>query len=299
MPIFINLLLSAIRPITFFLPCAAVILGAGLAAFNGVVDGGLFISLLILTIVGQVTFNLANDYQRAFITAAQKAKIKANSEILYKTRKQMLQLILGCFLTMIFSLGLLSFAAINGSGIALLIIAFYAFLMLSVLRQKSKKAKPLYAKLTIVNALVYATLSAVIPLTLTYYLHTAQLPIDVVIVAIIAGLVSLMLLLSEQIKEQIIAHTPVVAEQMPKQISTQLLQQKVIIIISAIATLLFIYFAYLPLTAGLFIMALPSLYATIMTLEHYPESDVAQSQTTKTAIAGFAYWVLFTIGLML
>lgn len=299
MPIFINLLLSAIRPITFFLPCAAVILGAGFSAFHGVVDGGLFVSLLMLTVLGQVTINLANDYQRAFITAAQKANVKANSEVLYKTRKQMLQLILGCFLTLVLSLGLLSFAAINGSGLALLIIGICALLMLSVLREKTRKAKPLYEKLTIKNTLSYAILSAIVPLTLTYYLHTAQLPLSIVLIAVVVGLVTLMHLLSEQISEQIAEHSPVVAEHMPKEISTQLLCQKIIIISAALATFLYIYFAYIPLTAGLFIMALPSLYAPIMTLEHYPESDVAKSQTTKIAIAGFAYWVLFTVGLML
>ncbi len=299
MPIIINLFLSAIRPITFFIPCAAIILGCGLAAFQGIVDGALFSSLLILTVLAQVTFNLVNDYQRAFVTHTNSAIAPSTNPILYKARKQMLQLILGCFLIFTFALGLLSFAAIGGSSITLAIIAATSFIFLLILRVKTRKANPLNGSLNPIELILHILLYGLFPVSISYYLLTSSLPINIAFIALNTGLLASMHLLSENINQQININAPVNSDNMPAAISRLLMQQKVLLIAAALLSLGYIYFILVPLTSVLFFLALPSLYATIVTIQHYPEEDVATSQSSKTAIAIFAYWVLFVIGLML
>lgn len=298
MPIFINLLLSAIRPITFFLPCAAIILGSGLAAFSGVVDGPLFSGLFLLTIFAQISVNLANDYQRAFITHADAIK-NSRSAIQYKVRNQMLKLILSCFFVFLFGLILLSHLSTGGSIHAYILIAICAGLLLTILRVKTRYKKTVESKINKASLLGQFLLLGFIPTTLSYHLHTSTTPSHVILFAICCGILSLASILSEHIAEQVKSNSPVVVGQLPPPLKHALLWQKIILILATVFTALAIFITNIPFLSGIFILALPALFATVVTIEHLPEDDIANSQISKIKIACFAFWVLFIVGMMI
>jgi len=86
--------------------------------------------------------------------------------------------------------------------------------------------------------------------------------------------------------------------QSPPAIGNLLNAQTIVLVVAVVTTLTLIFIEQLPLLSFAFIFALPSLAATIITIKHLPDFDTAQSQMTKTGIASFSYWVLFTVGLM-
>ncbi|MEW6997577.1 hypothetical protein AADZ86_07725 [Colwelliaceae bacterium BS250] len=300
MPIIVNLFLAAIQPKTFFLPCAAIILGSGLAALNGVVDGVLFSSLLIITILTQITFNLANDYQRAFLTNS--SVVNSKNPKIFTARGQMLKLILGCYITTMLALMGLTYTSTTSANTGYVLLATIVISLLIILRVKTSAQQPKQTlELTLKPVTIFAQLSLVgaLPTVVSYYLHTAQLPFDIMMVAFICGLLSLLVLLATQIKEFIKASPAIDSAAIPKPLKHLINAQKIVLISTVIATALFIYFAYIPQLSGFFALSLPSIYAAIVTIEHYPETDVATSQVTKISISCFAYWVLFVIGMML
>lgn len=304
MPIIVNLFLAAIQPKTFFLPCAAIILGCGLAALDGVVDGVLFSSLLILTILTQITFNLASDYQRAFLTNSNVANSK--NPKLFSAKQQMLKLILGCYITSMLALLGLTYVSTASAITGFVLLAIIAIALIISLRFKTSSKQPEQASAQALSPILKPTsiiahllLVGATPVAVSYYLHTAQLPISIMAIAFTCGLLSLLLLLATQIKAFIKASPAIDSIALPTPLKHLINVQKIVLISTVIATALFIYFAYIPQLSGFFVLALPSIYAAIITIEHYPETDVATSQVTKISISCFAYWVLFVIGMML
>ncbi|KGJ99216.1 hypothetical protein [Thalassotalea sp. ND16A] len=300
MPVVINLFLAAFQPITFFLPCAAIILGSGLAALNGVVDGPLFVSLLMLTVLAQITFNLAQDFQKAFLTHAPAFNAsKPGSNIQMAVRQQMLKLMLGCYFTLVLGLTLLCHFSIGGSVIGYALIAITAVLMLLILRTKTRSGSKDSNRISTASIIGQFLLVGFIPVIVSYHLHTSDLSIYLVLFAVCCGVLSLLALFAEQLCEQIRDNTPVASDNLPAVIAKNIIWQKSIIISVVVLTGGFIYLSDVPVLSGIFILALPSLIATVATIEHLPEEDIAVSQKTKVAIACFAFWVLFIVGMML
>ncbi|WOH35964.1 hypothetical protein RI844_11285 [Thalassotalea fonticola] len=299
MPVAINLFLSAIRPITFFLPCAAIILGAGLSAYSGVVDGPLFVSLLTLALLAQITINLGDDYQRAFITSA--AVLNQQSQSSQKqmhVRYQMLRLILGCFI--LFSIGIIILCKMStdGSFIAYGLAGLCAMILLMILRIKTRQAsvsKPISIAAIMANILLLGFL----PTLVSYYLHTSKFNYSVVGLAFCAGLLVLSVLFTGNLKQQITKDAGINSENLTP--AFRLLLNVLLVLIAVVFsfTLAIIYFAELPLFSGLFIFTLPSFVGSIMTVKHLPEEDVTQTQISKLIFTCFAFWILFVIGLML
>ena len=299
MPVVINLFLSAIRPITFFLPCAAIILGAGLSAYSGVVDGSLFISLLTLAVLAQITVNLADDYQRAFITNAQALNQQSPySQKQMHVRHQMLKLILGCFL--VFTLGLIVLCKIttDGSFIAYSLTALSAMIMLMILRIKTRQPGVLNA-ISITAVFAHVLLLGFLPTLISYYLHTSGFNYSVIGLAFCSGLLTLTMLFSRNSKQQIKADSTITSVNLTPAFKLLLNAQLLIVAIVFVLALGIIYLGQLPLFSGLFIFTFPSFIGTIMTVKHMPEEDVVQAQTSKTIFTIFAFWILFVIGLML
>lgn len=298
MPVVVNLFLAAIQPRTFFLPCAAIILGSGLAAFAGIVDGALFSGLFLLTIFAQISVNLANDYQRAFITHADAIK-DSRSAIQYKVRNQMLKLILGCFFVFVLGLIILTHLSTGGSVLGYAFIAISGVLLLSILRLKTRYKKTINRHIDKTSMLCQFLLSGFFPATLSYHLHTSTLPFHMILLALCCGLLSLSSLFAEHISQQVNINSPVIAGRLPPPLKLALMWQKIIIIATTVLTGLTIYITGIPFLSGIFILALPALIATIATVEHLPESDISAAQITKIQIACFAFWVLFVVGMML
>lgn len=299
MPVAINLFLSAIRPITFFLPCAAIILGAGLSAHSGVVDGSLFISLLTLAVLAQVTVNLADDYQRAFITNAQALKQQSpSSQKQMHVRHQMLKLILGCFLVFAIGLIVLCKMTTDGSFIAYGLTTLSAILMLMILRIKTRQPGDIKA-ISITAMLAHVLLLGFLPTLISYYLHTSQLNYNIVGLAFCSGLLTLTMLFISNSKQQIKVDPTITSENLTPAFKLLLNVQLIIVAIVFISVLGIIYLGQLPMFSGLFIFTLPSFIGSIMTVKHMPEEDVVQTQISKIIFTGFAFWILFVIGLML
>ena len=294
MPVVINLLLAAIQPRTFFIPCASIILGSGFAAYSGIVDGNLFLSLLLLTILAQVIFNLSNDFQQAFVNNASQQKNPVQGKI----KQQMLKLILACFLVWCLGLTALMSVSVNGGATAYLLVMALFLLVLAIVRFKtlfkSDNSKPTSA----LNLLVYGVISGVLPTLISYYLHTSELNIIITLLAINCGLLASSLVLSQKIVSQLILQSSKQIGVLTAAVATTLKWQKIIVISSTFMTGLIGYYFALPFLTWCFIFALPSIVATIATIEHVTEIDVAQSQFTKLCIAIFAYWVLWVAGLM-
>ncbi|OUS31818.1 hypothetical protein A9Q98_02520 [Thalassotalea sp. 42_200_T64] len=300
MPVVIHLFLAAFQPRTFFLPCAAIILGSGLAALSGVVDGALFVSLLMLTVLAQITLNLAQDFQKAFITHAPAFNAnKPGSNIRMAVRQQMLKLMLGCYFVLVMGLTLLCHFSIGGSVMGYALIAIIAVLMLMILRTKTQTGLTENSSISTSSIVCQFLLVGFTPALVSYHLHTSGITIHVALFAACCGLLSLLALFSEQLCEQIRVNTPISSDNLPAAMAKNIIWQKSIIISVVVLTGGFIYLSDLPLLSGIFILALPSLIATVATIEHLPEEDIAESQKTKVAIAGFAFWVLFIVGMML
>ena len=299
MPVAINLFLSAIRPITFFMPCAAIILGAGLSAYSGVVDGSLFISLLILALLAQITVNLADDYQRAFITNAQALDQQSpSSQKQLHVRHQMLKLILGCFLVFTLGLTVLSKMTTDGSFLAYGLTALSALIMLMILRIKTRQPGNVKA-ISFSSIFAHVLLLGFSPTLVSYYLHTSQLSYTVVGLSFCSGLLALTVLFIRNCKQQINIEPSINSENLTPAFKILLNVQLVIVAIVFISVLAIIYLGQLPLFSGLLIFTLPSFVGSIMTVKHMPEEDVVQTQITKIIFTGFAFWILFVIGLML
>lgn len=299
MPVAINLFLSAIRPITFFLPCAAIILGAGLSAHSGVVDGPLFVSLLTLALLAQVTINLGDDYQRAFITNAAALNQKSqSSQKQMHVRYQMLKLILGCFL--LFGVGIITLCKMStdGSFIAYGLAGLTAMILLMILRIKTRQAS-VFKPISITSITANILLLGFLPTLVSYYLHTSKFNYSVVGLAFCAGFLVLSVLFTGNIKQQISNDANINSENLTPAFKLLLNVQLVLIALVFLCTLAIIYFAQLPLFSGLFIFTLPSFIGSIMTIKHLPEEDVAQTQINKLIFTCFAFWILFVIGLML
>lgn len=299
MPVVINLFLSAIRPITFFLPCAAIILGAGLSAYSGVVDGSLFISLLTLAVLAQITVNLADDYQRAFITNAQALNQQSpSSQKQMHVRHQMLKLILGCFL--VFTLGLIVLCKMttDGSFIAYGLTALSAIMMLMVLRIKTRQSGVIKA-FSITAAFAHVLLLGFLPTLISYYLHTSHFSYSVIGLAFCSGLLALTMLFSSNSKQQIKVDSTINSENLTPTFKLLLNVQLAIVALVFVLALSIIYLGQLPLFSGLFIFTLPSFIGSITTVKHMPEEDIVQTQISKIIFTGFAFWILFVIGLML
>ncbi|WP_371376557.1 hypothetical protein [Thalassotalea aquiviva] len=302
MSLYINLFLSSLRPITFFLPCAAIILGCGLAAFDGVIDGLLFSALLFLSIFAQMIYNLVQDYQRAFISHQVVAKTETSKQARYQTRISMLKLILASYATFVLALLLFVGSAVPSSLIGYSLVALIALIFLLVLRLKTKDTQPEHRLHQVFGYLSHALLFGALPSLLSYHVLTASMNAYIVIFAFISAFLSLLLYMANKVKkiiEGIERQGEYVQISNNKTLRLLLTAQKWTVLLCTLATLLSAYFFYIPILTGLCLLATPSLIASAITLEHFPESDVAQSQTSKISIACFAYWVLFVIGLML
>ncbi|QDP00133.1 hypothetical protein [Thalassotalea sp. PS06] len=304
MSLYLQLFLGAIRPRSFFLPCSAIILGCGMAAYEGIVDGGLFAGLLFITMLGQVVVNLASDYQRAFIIHASKRNDGAINKH-QQLQGTMLRLILGLFVIFCIALGGLSFASTSVAPVSMTLMVVCCLLMLSVLRHKTRRGLPTDRFGQIASLSVMALLSGALPFLISHYLHTANLQAIDILIAVATSCLALMTWFSEQIMLRLSSHenmqisaddSPLV--QSPPAIGNLLNAQTIVLVLAVVTTLSLIFAEQLPLLSLAFIFALPSLAATIITTRHLPDFDTAQSQMTKTGIASFSYWVLFTVGLM-
>ncbi|WP_394173499.1 UbiA prenyltransferase family protein [Thalassotalea litorea] len=305
MSLYVQLLLGAIRPRSFFLPCSAIILGSGLAAFEGVVDGRLFSGLLFIAMLGQIVTNLASDYQRAFIIHASKLQSSAQSAQHQHVQSIMLKLILGLFILFCLALGSLTFASTAVAPISMSLMIICSLLLLSVLRHKTRRGLPVDRFGQIMSLTAMALLCGILPFFISHYLHTASLQISDGWIAAAAGSLAVMTWFSEQIIIRFSTHeslqvandtAPLV--QSPPAINNLLNAQTIALVFAAICTVLFIVSEELPWLCFSFVFALPSLAATIITTRHLPDIEIAQSQMTKTGIASFSFWVLFIIGLM-
>ena len=298
MSIYLNLFLAAIKPITFFLPCAAVILGSGLSAYNGIVDGTIFTSLLVLMIIGQISMNLANDYQLAFTSSKNSTYTPSNPQQ-YQARMSMLKLILGLFLAVFLGLFALIATAIPGSYPAYFILALAAILMLITLRHKSRHGNVVNTKVDVKDLVIFMLLSGLFPTLLSIIVHTASITITDIIIAINFALLASISFYANKLDTFIQAE-----EQQGKQINIQdikpiLTVEKALILASTVMSLLVIFIVPMSLFTIAFALAVPSIFASTVTLEHFPDSDISNKQKNKVAIATFAYWVLFIVGLMM
>ncbi|TKB45353.1 hypothetical protein [Thalassotalea mangrovi] len=305
MSLYLQLLLGAIRPRSLFLPCSAIILGSGLAAFEGYVDGALFASLLFVTMFAQIIVNLAGDYQRAFIIHARNSEQSGQANKHQQLQASMLKLILGLFVLFCIAIGSLTLTSTGVAPVSLTLLILCCLLLLSVLRHKTRRGLPTDRFGQILSLLVMALLSASLPFLLSHYLYTASLQSIDLLIAIAAGCLALMTWFSEQIMlrfatqnvSQIDADATPLVQSQPA-INNLLNAQMISLIVAVLLTLTLIIIAQLPILTFAFIFAIPSLAATIITTRHLPDFDTAQSQLTKTGIASFSYWVLFVIGLM-
>lgn len=295
--VFINLFLASIQPRSFFLPCSSIILGSTLAAFYGVTDGALFSSLLMLTILAQMCINLSQDYQRAFVRSDSAANHEQNA-IKVKVSRQMLILMLSCFL--IFTLALIAVVHVNlpGNLLAFSMALIGCALLLMAIRVNTRIQNSSGTMPSIGGLFLHVVCIAILPITLSFYLHTAQLNITIAMIALNAALLSCLSPFSQQLITNIQTEGSVSMENLPKSISQLLTIQTVILVSTSIVSLMNIYFLDLPISTVIFIFALPSMAATIATVKHIPEVDIAQAQKTKITLAAFAYWVLFCAGIM-
>ncbi|TLU64261.1 hypothetical protein FE810_11670 [Thalassotalea litorea] len=305
MSLYPQLLLGAIRPRSLFLPCSAIILGSGLAAYDGFVDGRLFTSLLFITMLGQIVTNLASDYQRAFIIHASQPQSRDQSVHHQHIQSTMLKLILGLFILFCAALGALTFTSTAVAPVSMTLMVVCCLLLLSVLRHKTRRGLPADRFGQIGSLAIMAMLSAILPFFISHYLHTANVQITDVLIAAAAGCLALMNWFSEQITLRLSAHEslrldsdgePLVKS--PPAIANLLNAQTIALVVAVLCTVALIVSEQLPLLCFAFIFTIPSLAATIITTRHLPDSETAQSQMTKTGIASFSYWVLFIIGLM-
>lgn len=297
MNIYLNLFLSAIKPITFFIPCSAIILGSGLAAFFGVVDGGIFSSLLLLSLIAQITINLANDYQRAFICFAPSQG--ANKQKQMHVRMSMLKLILGSYFLFSISLLLLTVTAVTGAPIAYGLSVSLAIALLAFIRIKTRYKPSKIEHLPVSGMSIQFLFIGLGPVLLSYYLYTVTLSIDVIILAGLFALSTILSLLAERVVEITDQLQPIQFDAIPSSLKNTFQLQKAIIAIISIIIITLISIGSLPILTCFALMATPSLFATCMTLESFPESDMAVSQKTKLNISLFAFWVLFIVGLMM
>ncbi|WP_068547798.1 hypothetical protein [Thalassotalea crassostreae] len=272
-------------------------MGSTLAAFYGVTDGALFSSLLMLTILAQMSINLSQDYQRAFVRSDIVSRNKQNA-IKVKVSRQMLMLILSCFL--VFTLTLIAVIHINlpGNLIAISMALMGCALLLMTIRVNTRTQSSSGPMPSIEGLFLHVVCIAILPITLSFYLHTAQLNTTIVMISLNAALLSCLSPFSQKLIANIQAEGSVSMESLPSSVSQILTIQTVILISTSIVSLMNIYFLDLPISTMIFIFALPSMAATIATVKHIPEVDIAQAQKTKITLAAFAYWVLFCAGLM-
>ncbi len=296
MSMYINLFLSAIKPLSFFLPCSAIIFGSGLAAFNGVVDGVLFTSLLVISILGQISLNLANDYQRAFLTYSRTSS--TNNERHKQVRISMLKLLLGCYLVFLLSLILLSALTLEDSILSYVLVIGIAVSTLTVFRLKTRGVPVLHKAIDGMQLLSQFFIAGLLPSLLAYHLHTASMSGEVLLIAGVFSLATLLPYFSDRVLAIISKHDPVRSDQMPTILTQTLKLQKLVMALLVICVLSLILLGLTPILVCFSLIASPSLFASCMTLQHFPEVDTAQSQKSKVTLATFVFAVLFIVGLM-
>ncbi|WP_371187142.1 hypothetical protein [Thalassotalea maritima] len=294
MSLYLKFITAAFQPRSFFVPMASVILGTGLADLVSLINGQLFISCFVLVALAQISLNLANNYQSAFIDTQRDHKFSAHVQRLQYKLLTLTYIVTGVFVTAL----IVCFVASRGlallDGILVLLIA----LPLAItVRLKTLYTKQQLTPYAMVATIFYSLCYGLLPAISSFYLHTATVTVYSLVLAICCALLTTLPFLSEQALT-IIKQTDNQTNDKP-QLSENLKWQKLILITATICTAAAIYFLNIPLLAGIFILALPSLVATIATVEHLPDVDIARSQATKVAVTTFAFWVLFTVGMLL
>ncbi|NMP15682.1 hypothetical protein [Thalassotalea sp. Y01] len=292
MSIYLKFISGAFQPRSLFIPMASIILGTGLSALQWPVDGSLFASCIVLVIIAQTALNLAGNYQAAYVNHANATQQQGDRVALLR---------LSYAMAMLFAIGFILLLSVSvGFAMPSILLSLSLLIPFAItVRMKTLFSKAQLYQYKKVHMSFWALANGFLPCVIAFYLHTAHISDYSVAAAACAALLALLISLSKQALFIIEQHQLIEAGQLPQSLATNLKWQKLVVITTSLATAATIYWLSIPYLAGICILALPSIVATIATVEHLPEPDIASAQTTKVQIAYFAYWVLFIVGVML